>query len=495
MHNAKCIVLAVLTALAISACQDEEQPSPVAPTVSQSSLAASQSRSPFGRFRPGEEHSVALAQEVPTFGGYYIDDVGNLHAYLLDVKQSGQARAALAQVLAERQRNYTSTERRLRTRSEIVIHQGRFTFLHLADWRNQIENFTTTVPGVVWVGLDEHINRVAMGVDRTHPAAVEALVAQKLTELGIPREVVSFEPTDPITIQDCDPAAGGDCSDPCILNPDDPSCQAEQDPCTIDPDSCTDPGTIYPEDPSFSYAPVPVKTLGSTFDRMFGGIRIQNPAAAGRCTLGFPVYYDGRLAFVTNSHCTPSPENPDINSNFYQPHWNVRTPAVAKEWKDPYKRSYGYRLADAAIAEMTNNFGAYVGYVARPAIASLSTYATTGDTTLAGGSSPWIRIKGEGTVAKDALFDKIGATTGWTYGFARRVCIKYGSMECVSWVAASAWGGDSGSPVLRYYGDNTALLVGMVYGKENGGFWMNPMSQIRKHFDASGSSAGRMRTY
>jgi len=491
MHNTKSILLAVLTTLAVSACHDEDQPSPVTPAASRPSLEASQARSPFGRFRPGEEHSVALAQAVPGFGGFYIDDVGNLHAYLQDVKQSGQARAALVRVLAERQRDYTETERRLRTRSEIIIHQGQFTFLQLADWRNQIENFTTTVPGVVWVGLDEHVNRVAMGVDRTRPAAVEALVTRKLTDLGIPREVVSIESAEPV--DNC-PVDDPSCTtDPCTVNPDDPSCQ--QDPCTIDPDSCTDPGGIYPEDPSFSYAPAPARTLGSPFERMFGGIRIQNPAAGGRCTLGFPVFYDGRLSFVTNSHCTPSPEYPDINSKFYQPHWDIRTPEVAKEWKDPYKRSGGLRIADAAIAEMTNGFGAYVGYVARPATRGFSMHATTGDTTLAAGSSPWIKIRGEGTVAKDAIYDKVGATTGWTYGYARRVCIKYGSYECVSWVSASAWGGDSGAPVLRYYADGTALLIGIVYAKESGGFWMNPMSQIRRHFDASGSSAARLRTY
>jgi hypothetical protein len=436
---------------------------------------------------------VALTQEVPGFGGFYIDDDGNLHAYLLDNKQRGLAQAALARVLAERQRDYTETERRLRTRNDIVIHQGQFTFLQLADWRNQIEDFTTTVKGVVWVGLDEHVNRVAIGVDRTRPAAAEALVARKLADLAIPHEVVTFELADPVSVQEeCEPTAL-DCQEFCTLNPDDPSCQP--DPCTLDPDSCTDPGTIYPEDPTFSYAPAPAKTLGSAFDRMFGGIRIQNPNAGRRCTLGFPMYYDGRLGFVTNSHCTKTTEHVDINSTFYQPHWHSRTPEVAREWKDPYKRSSGYRVADAAIAEMVNGFGAYLGYVARPATRAYSTHQSVGDTTIAGGSSPWIRIRGEGSVVKDALFDKIGATTGWTYGYARKTCVKYGSFECVSWVAASTWEGDSGAPVLRHYPDNTALLVGMVYAKESGGFWMNPISQIRKHFDASGSSAGRLRTY
>jgi hypothetical protein len=501
MHKMKPVFMILFTTVAISACRDHEPPSPVAPTAKPSlqSIQPSQARSPFGRFRPGEEHFVALANEVPGFGGFYIDDVGNLHAYLLDVDRAGLARAAFARVLAEQQRDYTGRERRLRTRSEIIIHQGQFTWLQLADWRNQVEHFTITVPGVVWVDLDEYINRIAIGIDRTRPAAVEALVAQKIAELGVPRRAVSFEMEDPITISsECDPMAI-DCQDPCTLNPDDPYCQ--EDPCTLDPDACTDPGTVYPEDPSYSYeyetstSTSPPTTLGSPFPRMFGGIRIHNGAAIQVCTLGFPVYYDNRLAFVTNSHCTPTQEYPDANSYFRQPNWYVRPLAVAQEWKDPWKRSRGYRIADAAIAEMTNGFSAYVGYVARPRSAAYGTGAITGDTTLASGSSPWIQIRGEGAMVQYSYYDKIGATTGWTWGAARRVCIPYGGMECVSWVAASAWEGDSGAPVLRTYTDNTALLVGMVYAKGSGGFWMNPITQIRRHFDASGSAAGRLRTY
>jgi hypothetical protein len=138
---------------------------------------------------------------VPGFGGFYLDDTGNLHAFLTDLKQSDSVRASLARVLANRQRDYTETERQMRTRSEIVIHQGQFTFLQLADWRNQLEDPIMRIPGVVWIGLDEHINRVAVGVDRTRSAAVEALVARKLAELGIPREVVSTELADPISVQ------------------------------------------------------------------------------------------------------------------------------------------------------------------------------------------------------------------------------------------------------------------------------------------------------
>lgn len=194
------VTLATATALFAAGCKDANTPATVAvPAAPSMSEAVGPDRS--SRFRLGEEHSVALAREVPGFGGFYLDDSGNLHAFLTDLKQSDSVRASLARVLANRQRDYTETERQMRTRSEIVIHQAQFTFLQLADWRNQLEDPIMRIPGVVWIGLDEHINRVAVGVDRTRSAAVEALVAQTLVELRIPREVVSTELADPISVQ------------------------------------------------------------------------------------------------------------------------------------------------------------------------------------------------------------------------------------------------------------------------------------------------------
>jgi hypothetical protein len=265
----------------------------------------------------------------------------------------------------------------------------------------------------------------------------------------------------------------------------------------VDPSDCTDPGTIYPEDPSLSYnynsgVPTPT-TLGSPFGYMLGGIRILNPQK-GICTLGFPVMYQGRKSFVTVSHCTPAVEGFD-GSRFLQPN-ESRNPEVAREVADPYIRVWGKRLADAAIAEMVNGFDAYVGSVARPANRMNRMNISSGDTTLAPGQYPRIVIIGEGSPVKDAVFDKVGATTGWTSGAARRVCVPYLNYECATWVAAGTWDGDSGAPVLRYYpNSNQALLVGMVITKEAGGFWMNPISQIRKHFNATGSRASILRTY
>lgn len=60
------------------------------------------------------------------------------------------------------------------------------------------------------------------------------------------------------------------------------------------------------------------------------------------------------------------------------------------------------------------------------------------------------------------MVDKMGRTTGWTYGFVKKTCVDMllsaysgsgvGLLLCQDW--ASYWNdkGDSGSPVFRYYG-------------------------------------------
>ena len=118
MHIRRSVLIPLLAASAVLAgCQDELTPVSIPPAtraVQTGTIHSTGPRSPFGRFRPGEEHSVELAGEIPGFGGFYIDSVGNFHAYLVDVRQAASGRAAFARILAERQRGYTDTERLLR---------------------------------------------------------------------------------------------------------------------------------------------------------------------------------------------------------------------------------------------------------------------------------------------------------------------------------------------------------------------------------------------
>jgi hypothetical protein len=165
---------------------------PEAPSISAAGVPEDAAQ--FGRFRPGEEHSAALAREIPGFGGFYLDETGNMHAYLLDLKNEGLARAALARTFAEIRRGFGPQERARYISHDILVHQGQYEFGQLADWRNMLTDPVIQIPGVAFAGgIDEQANRVSIGIDRTRSAQVRALVDQKLEELGVPRAAVVYD--------------------------------------------------------------------------------------------------------------------------------------------------------------------------------------------------------------------------------------------------------------------------------------------------------------
>jgi hypothetical protein len=339
--------------------------------------------------------------------------------------------------------------------------------------------------------LDEHANRLAIGIERNRSATARRAAEVKLTELGIPRNAVRFEDTDLAaeTSDTCAPDAIICDSDPCTVDPD--SCESPStDPCVEDPSICTDPGTIEPEDPSFSYSSPPNQYLYSKFTRLFGGIRIHNPASGAACTLGFVARYKGTMVFATNSHCSASRGARDYSGSvFYQPDWN--TPQVGQELVDNGKMSSLRYVSDVSLVQIQNVTG-YLGYIAQ-------TYSSTGGLYGIGDKqiyspAPYLKITAEVAPRLNYEFDKIGAATGWTYGIARKVCYDTALVKCASWIAAGADHGDSGSPVFRYY-NSTVGIAGLVYAKADGGFWMTPMSQIRLDLNATGSAAGDLRLY
>jgi len=116
-------VFAMAGLIGLSGCA--ESPSPVVPVAHQIAMQDAAAVSQQGRFRLGEEESINLAAELSGFGGFYIDDTGDMHVYLKNPGQAGIARAALARTFSERQRNYTETERHLRAGGgRIVVHRS-----------------------------------------------------------------------------------------------------------------------------------------------------------------------------------------------------------------------------------------------------------------------------------------------------------------------------------------------------------------------------------
>jgi hypothetical protein len=489
----------LITAVVLFAagCKDANTPTTIAAPDATATFAAGAPERP-DRFRPGEEHSAALAREIPGFGGFYLDDTGNMHAYLLDLKNERLARAALARTFAEIRRGFGPQERAHYVSQDIFVHQGQYEFGQLADWRNVLIDPVVQIPGVAFAGgIDGQANRVAIGIDRRRPAEVRALVERKLAELGVPRAAVVYDESDLIS-EECTPEM-------LVCGSQDNQPPPSDDPCVVDPESCSsDPGTVYPEEPSYSVMfgdmSGGAKTLEHPFPELLGGIRMQNPNVSGGCTLGFVAQWNGRGAWVTNSHCAVNRGYADRSSYFSQPYSGYGV--IGQELFDPANKLFGgLYISDVTVVELYNRIGR-LGHVARP-VANREGIGGSADITV-NSADPWMRIKQEvASAATGTYYNKVGATTGWTYGRtgSGRVCVNSSTVTCATWVPAGAARGDSGSPVFQYYGTTAAGtpagigLAGLVFAAEEGGFWFTPMAQIRRDLGATGSNATKLRTY
>ena len=127
---------------------------------------------------------LRVERAVPGFGGMYVDKDGRLAVYLKDLAQLSAARAAIETVFGPGSIPAAGAH----------AVEGQYTMSELAAWSRQA-NRLLSLPGVVFVDLDEARNRVVVGVEdasRTQP------VQKMLASLDIPRAAVVVETTDPI---------------------------------------------------------------------------------------------------------------------------------------------------------------------------------------------------------------------------------------------------------------------------------------------------------
>jgi hypothetical protein len=204
------------------------------------------------------------------------------------------------------------------------------------------------------------------------------------------------------------------------------------------------------------------QSLQHRFRPLRGGFQIQR-VNGGYCTLGFNAIRGGVGVFLTNSHCTSNYMAPD--GSFFHQATVAAGNLVGQEIHDP---NTFHRWSDAAVIRRSSGVAADYGYIARTTF-----YATgkgnSGSLTV-NANNPRMRITGEQaypTVGQ--TLDKIGRTTGWTYGTVARTCVDHSmgggrTLRCQDWVnPMNAWYGDSGSPVFRWHG-STVTLAGILWG-------------------------------
>ena len=444
MVRAKCVtVLVVVFALVtVAACERLAEPGPEASGPPDAGV----DEQAVGETLGEDAHMVALAREIPGFGGYWREAPGGRLVVALTEAGAGNFPAARRAVLARRAADVTRapslTNERVEAPPEVVERVVEYSFIELARHRARLRSALFAIPEVVSLAVDEELNRIVVGLeDMSGEAAVVALAA----DLGVPVEMVSFSQKSRARMS----MSSGESSPHLSLSSFSEGTRARLDRPRLD-------------------RPI-------ADGRLRGGYQVQ--AEGGKiCTLGFTaVLGNGGLVFVSNSHCSKIPWRTDFG-DWGQPDTDN---IVGVEVEDPPPRRCGIfrrkcRDSDASMMAVDTGVSIALGEIGRterrdrdcgrgfypgrePCTVRIDSLHPTITMTHTRFSSD-----------KNDVLDKIGRTSGWTFGLVKETCediagetgVKILCADVVRMVTAD---GDSGAPVFKYYSDGTAEFRGIVY--------------------------------
>ncbi|MFN2565973.1 MAG: hypothetical protein ABR499_13335 [Gemmatimonadaceae bacterium] len=383
---------------------------------------------------------MEVAQVVPGFGGYFLDN-GVPTVYLTDPARRADAEAALAGFLEDR--GFTAADLRVR--------QATYDWLQLDAWHERAWPQVLSVSGAVYSDIDEHSNQLRFGgVDA---AAVQS-IQNVLAGLGLPSGATAVVETAPVermhTLRD-------------RVRPVDGGYQI-----------------------NFFATPSPLTFV---------------------CTLGFNVVKNGVNSFITNSHCTNQQGGTTPGTDYYQPTRGlVGNPNnfIGAEVEDPEydpvncpQLGAQCRHSDASRAEYAADVPFQLGRIARTTERYQDTPRNANGDRVpvleVDPINPFFTITKEqkrSVLGEEA--NKVGRTTGWTFGPVIQTCINtivLGTVPpimqvCQDRVRADVAGGDSGSPVFLQRGrPGDARLLGILWGGSVSGqvtYVFSPMANIHR---------------
>lgn len=400
-----------------------------------------------------------LADRSPSSAGFYLDTQGRMVVVVVEEGDDGAARIGATSLLAAGRINDPRPKM-----AGIVIERGRYTFSQLAQWRDAVhERILGTVPGVISLDLAEQRNRVTIGLARGSEATLRGTLPSRLTALGIDTSAVAYRVHDPIARTSAN-------------------------------SSVAPTRTPLPRR-STSYG------LTYTWDTMVGGILISlRPSdlipngGSGGCTLGVVADRGSVRGFVTASHCSSSEYYID-NGAAYQPDSGPGV-RIGNEHTDLSGEVCGVfqtnycRDSDASFYSLLSTIASERGLIARTQSSAGpgSGYGTLVIDT----ARPYFFISSvdNNDAVHGQYVQKVGITTGWTWGTIADTCTDHAHggffsggfwvTDCVYEATYTDHRGDSGGPVFTFEGN----------GYNQSGDFVKLVGIHRGHFGDS-SATGR----
>lgn len=124
-----------------------------------------------------DERFAKIAQNVPGFGGMFLDEQGKLNIYLTDKTRVASAQAEIASVFGNSV-----------PQGDVRVLRGDFDFTELKNWHDRMLALFD-IDGVNLTDISEAKNRLTVGVD---DIGLADQVTQALNRLGIPRAAVNI---------------------------------------------------------------------------------------------------------------------------------------------------------------------------------------------------------------------------------------------------------------------------------------------------------------
>jgi subtilisin family serine protease len=418
-------IFAFLAAISsLVACSDRNQP------IGVGGLAPSRLD---GLVRPEERRAVELSREIPGLAGFFYDTAGNLIVAVKAVGGSAMSRALLQPIF----RQELSRAHRRNPAADLIVRGAQFTFLELRQWRDRLLGADIlTVPGVVWMDLDEAANRVVLGLGVGGDPGVVRRMAQ---DLGVPAEAIDFERGAPYDAQ---------------------------------------------------------TTLHDQFRPLQGAIQIQRVSGSSRatCTLGFTALWNNQQVFVTAGHCSPNLMGTDSVAQ-YQPiapltaAESASTTPVGREIFR-YSEVCGKGVcsySDASIYGPVSTQAWSLGRIARP---SFGCFPGPCSPPAIGVSGSWVIDTTRASFVVNDLVSQIGSASGWSQGYVTRTCVDVSPSHgatyyCQMFASYGANDGDSGSPILldiQGGADTTVTLGGVHSGRSGSNSVFSPWSGIVRDY-------------